>query len=228
MKAAPGARSWIAAGVRHELFTRALPALRHDMASPVSVIRMGLLLLKRQAASPTADEAAWEQRTAMIEEQVNAVVSGIRSLRNWELSVSDDVITRSALVAQCVGLMRTAFELNGIGLEVGESLSPENAPGDEVSRPEGAALRYMVLGALGYLNDRSDELGAIRVDAEGADALRFTGVGGTSEAPDPMARALRAPRTLAIDAVALQALSDGLGYAVSVDGNSVLLWLVPA
>ena len=164
----------------------------------------------------------------MIEEQVNAVVSGIRSLRNWELSVADDGITRSALVEQCVGLMRTAFELNGISLEVSDSLLPENAPGDEASRPEGAALRYMVLGALGYLNDRSDELGAIRVDAEGADALRFTGVSGASRTPDPIARALRAPRTLAIDAVALQALSDGLGYAVSVDDNSVLLWLVPA
>ena len=41
MKASPGARSWIAAGVRHELLTRALPALRHDMAAPVSVMRMG-------------------------------------------------------------------------------------------------------------------------------------------------------------------------------------------
>ena len=43
MKASPGARSWIAAGVRHELLTRALPALRHDMAAPVSVMRMGSL-----------------------------------------------------------------------------------------------------------------------------------------------------------------------------------------
>lgn len=228
MKASPGARSWIAAGVRHELFTRALPALRHDMASPVSVIRMGLLLLKRQAASGATDDAVWEQRTALIDEQVNAVVAGIRSLRNWELSVADDGITRSALVAQCVGLMHTAFELNGIELQVADSLAPEAAPADEASRPEAAALRYMVLGVLGYLNDSSDALGTIRIDPEGDDALRFTGTGGSGVAPDPMARALRAPRTLAIDAVALQALSDGLGYAVSVDGNSVLLWLVPA
>ncbi|RYY51946.1 MAG: hypothetical protein EOO24_66005, partial [Comamonadaceae bacterium] len=57
MKASPGARSWIAAGVRHELLTRALPALRHDMAAPISVIRMGLLMLKRQVAAPQIDPA---------------------------------------------------------------------------------------------------------------------------------------------------------------------------
>ena len=57
MKASPGARSWMAAGVRHELLTRALPALRHDMAAPVSVIRMGILLLKRQVTAAELHDA---------------------------------------------------------------------------------------------------------------------------------------------------------------------------
>jgi hypothetical protein len=62
MKASPSARSWIAAGVRHELLTRALPALRHDMAAPVSVIRMALLMLKRQVGAATIDAVACEER----------------------------------------------------------------------------------------------------------------------------------------------------------------------
>ncbi len=224
MKASPGASSWIAAGVRHELLTRALPALRHDMAAPVSVIRMGLLLLKRQAAAPDMDHAAWEQRTTLIEEQVDALVSGVRSLRDWELAVDDEGITRSALVVQCTQLMRTAFELHGIGLHVSEELAAQDG---EPRFAAAAALRYMVLGALGYLHDTTLRLGALHVDADGVDALRFTATPGASEAADPMAGALRAPRALAIDAIALQALADGLGYAVAVERETLRLALTP-
>ncbi|VTU32964.1 hypothetical protein [Variovorax sp. PBL-E5] len=225
MKASPGARSWIAAGVRHELLTRVLPALRHDMAAPMSVIRMGLLMLKRQASAPAVDEAAWEERIALVEDQVVALVSGVRSLRDWELAVSDDGITRSALVAQCTGLMRTAFEFSGIGLQVGDGLEPEEA---EPRFPAGAAVRYMFLGALSYLHDSAPQISAIRVEAEGADALRFTAARGASDAADPMKQAHRAPRKLAIDVIALQSLADDLGYAVAVDRSTVRLTLAPA
>ena len=92
MKASPGARSWIAAGVRHELLTRALPALRHDMAAPVSVIRMALLMLKRQIGAPAIEATACEERVALIDNQVSELVEGIRSLRDWELATVDDGI----------------------------------------------------------------------------------------------------------------------------------------
>lgn len=85
MKAAPGARSWIAAGVRHELLTRALPALRHDMSAPVSVMRMGLLMLRRQVAAPTIDPVACEQRVALIDSQIAELISAVRccATGNW-------------------------------------------------------------------------------------------------------------------------------------------------
>ena len=122
VKASPGASSWIVAGVQHELLTRALPALRHDMAAPLSVIRMGLLLLKHRAAAG-ADEAAWEEQLQSISEQVDAMADGVRSLRDWELVGSGDGTTRSALVARCTSLMRAAFELRGIGLHVDDGLA---------------------------------------------------------------------------------------------------------
>jgi len=221
MKASPGARSWMAAGVRHELLTRALPALRHEMAAPVSVIRMGVLLLKRQLANGAdaqPDAAALAERVALIEDQVAALAGGVRSLRDWELATHDDGITRSALVAQCATLMRVAFELNGIGLKLGDGLAPVD---DEPRFPAAAALRYMVLGALGHLHDSVPNLGEIRVEADGGDALRFIASHGASEPVEPMAGAHRAPRALAIDAIALQALADGLGCAVTVEGESV-------
>ena len=126
MKSSPSARSWIAAGVRHELLTRALPALRHDMAGPVSEIRMALLMLRRQIGAATVDAAACEERVGLIDSQVSELVEAIRSLRDWELATVDDGITRSALVAQCVTLMRSAFDLHGVALETDPSLAPSH------------------------------------------------------------------------------------------------------
>ena len=94
----------------------------------------------------------------------------MRSLRDWELATHDDGITRSELVAQCTALMRVAFDLKASRSMSAKSLSPEEG---EPRFPSGAALRYMVLGALGYLHDSVPHVGAIGVEAEGADALRF-------------------------------------------------------
>jgi len=142
----------------------------------------------------------------------------VRSLRDWELATHDDGITRSALVAQCTTLMRVAFELNGIGLRLGEGLAPVEG---EPRFPAAAALRYMALGALGHLHDSVPNLGEIRVEAVGGDGLRFVASHGAAAPVEPIAGAHRAPRALAIDAIALQALADGLGCAVTVEGESV-------
>jgi len=219
MKSSPSARSWIAAGVRHELLTRALPALRHDMAAPVSVIRMALLMLKRQVSAATVDAAACEERVALIDNQVAELVSAIRSLRDWELATTDDGITRSALVAQCMTLMRSAFDLHGVALEVDEALA---APQDDEPRwPNAAALRYLFLGALGYLHDGVDEAGTIRIEPDGTDALRLHARVREAGGANAVLDAHRAPRALAIDTVALQNLAEDLGYAVLLDADTV-------
>lgn len=209
----------MAAGVRHELLTRALPALRHEMAAPVSVIRMSALLLKRQMSAPSeADIPAWTERVGLIEEQVAALALGVHALRDWELSTDDEGITRGDLVARCTALMRVAFELRGIRIQVADGLSPVEG---ERRFPGGAALRYMFLGALGYLHDSVPNIGEIHVEADGEDALRFSARPGESAPADPLAHAHRAPRALAIDAIALQSLAEGLGYALSVEADTV-------
>jgi hypothetical protein len=228
MKSSPSARSWIAAGVRHELLTRALPALRHDMAAPVSVVRMALLMLKRQVAAATIDPVACEERVALIDNQVTELVEAIRSLRDWELATADDGITRSALVTQCVMLMRSAFDLHGVSLDTDTALEPqqgEQGEQDEHRWPAAAALRYLFLGALGYLHDSAAEAGAIRIEADGANALRLQAVPREPGTTHAVLDAHRAPRALAIDAVALQNLAEDLGYAVTLDGASVRLVL---
>ena len=232
MKTSPGARSWIAAGVRHELLTRALPALRHDMAAPVSVMRMGLLMLRRQVASKTIDPAACEERVALIDNQIGELIGAVRSLRDWELATDDDGITRSVLVAQCMNLMRAAFDLHGVRLHVDEALDkapagvPEaEAASTEARRPSGAALRYLLLGALGYLHDTVANVGAIAITADGDDALLIsaTATAGGAETRHPIAGAHRAPRALAIDAIALQSLAEDMGYVIAIERDAVRL-----
>lgn len=226
MKTSPGARSWIAAGVRHELLTRALPALRHHMVAPVSVIRMGLLLLKRQVAAPDLNAAACEQRVAAVDEQVSIVVEGIRSLRDWELSTPGEGITRPDLVAQCTGLLRTPFELGGIALEIDPAL--QQPADDDPSHPAGPALRYLLLGALSHLHDCTPGVRAIRVEADGADALRISATARGQD--EPVAQdhdAQRAPRSLAIDAVALLSLAEDLGYRAAIERDTVCFSLAP-
>lgn len=224
MKASPSARSWIAAGVRHELLTRALPALRHDMTAPVSVIRMALLMLKRQVSASQIDIAAFEERVGLVDNQIGELVTAIRSLRDWELATGDGGITRGALVAQCSGLMRAAFDLNGTTLEVDAAL--ETTP-DEAVFEQGAALRYLLLGALGYLHDSFDDAGTIAIRADGKDALHLTATVRPPENNDRILDAYRAPRALAIDAIALQSLADDMGFPLTVEADAVRFVLGP-
>ena len=230
MKASPGARSWIAAGVRHELLTRALPALRHDMSAPVSVMRMGLLMLRRQVAAPVIDPAACEQRVALIDSQIGELIGAVRSLRDWELSTNEEGITRTALVTQCVGLMRAAFDLHGVRLDVEEALL-EPTEGEAVF-PAGAALRYLLLGVMGHLHDTAPGVGTIAVNADGPGGLCVSAVAAvdTTDSGAPMAGsgAHRAPRALAIDAIALQSLAEDLGYLLVIERDTVCFALTPA
>ena len=118
--------------------------------------------------------------------------------------------------------MRAAFDLHGVTLEKDESLNPSD---DEQRWPAAAALRYLFLGAMGYLHDGAEEAGTIRIEADGANALRLVALPREADASEAVLDAHRAPRALAIDAVALQNLAEDLGYAVALDATSVRLVL---
>jgi len=216
MKTSPGARSWIAAGVRHELLSRVLPALRHDMAAPVSVIRMGLLLLRRQVSEPEIDAQACGERVALIDDQIGEMIKGVRSLRDWELATADSGISRPALVAQCAGLLHAAFDTLGVALEIDPALQRED---DVQLWPRAAALRYMLLAALSFLHDSATERGAVLIEPDGERglALRWQARPADEAAGLRDGVAHRAPRKLAIDAIALQSLADDLGYEVTLE-----------
>ncbi|WP_225781301.1 hypothetical protein [Xenophilus sp. Marseille-Q4582] len=241
MKAAPSARSWIAAGVRHELLMRAMPAVRHDLAAPLSLMRMQLLMLRRQAqADVPAQPQAIAPRVAQLEAEVSELSQGIRSLREWEWPAPESGapadLTRSALVAQAVSLMRAAFELNGIVLQVAPGLEPQAEGNEGRDAPEpprwsdAVGLRYLLIGGLCHLHDSHDALDSggcialtpvedwgVRLEAAARPAGQAPGEAPAAFAPH------RAPRHLAIDAISLQALAEDLGHAVTLAPEALTL-----
>lgn len=235
MSTSPDHRRWIAAGVRQELFSRVLPALRHDMAAPASVVRMGLLLLKRQVVAATVDAAVCEKNITQLDEQVSQMVRSMRSLRDWDLGRGDDDITRTQLVTHCVGLMRARLELQGVALRVDDALQSSEGQSGEQSGdqsegdpnwPAAVALRYLLIGALCHLHDATPTPCVIRIGAERDDALRLTAM---PRAGGQVAQieSVDQTRVLPIDAAALQALADDLGYAVTIAADSVRFALAP-
>ncbi|MFC5607452.1 hypothetical protein [Variovorax soli] len=222
MKASPAARSWIAAGVRYELLTRVLPALRHDMVGPVSVMRMGVLMLKRQVEAPQIDSQACNERVALIDAQLAELLDGVRLLRNWELADTDEGIARSELVQMCVALLRPAFSLQDVQLEMDAALEQPTSDTEE-RFPRAAALRYLLLCGLNYLHDACTDECTIRIEPQGRSGLLLRTMPGVVEGGHdgmPESAVVHcAPRRLAIDAVALQNLADDLGYEVQVDGE---------
>ncbi len=239
---------WIAAGVRHEVLLRSLPSLRHDMAAPVSVLRMAILLLKRQLAAASIDAEACAHRITVLDQQMGGLVEAIRLLRGWETSAASgtdaarDTITRPALVAKCVALLRPVFDLRGVSISLAPLLEAQppgagsaGAAANEPSAlppepvwPNGVALRYLLLASLCCLHDAPADAGTVHIAPDGPDGLELRSLPRTADMQPPMCDPMASGGRLEIDAAALQCLADDLGYAVIVTADGVRLRLAAA
>jgi len=204
--------AWFAAGVRHELLMRVLPAIRHDMAGPLSVVRMGNTVLRRYLGAEPFDAAQSLKRLGQTEEQLQLTVAGIRALSRWDTEAADGQ-KGPADVAQAMEMARPMLDLYGMQLSEGASAPagwPEIVPG---------RVLYAVLGALAYLQDGATVPMAIRaVVQEGV--LRFDRTP-TGAAFDLSMRP--STRHLQVDAAALQALFADLRWPVEVAADVVVL-----
>lgn len=207
--------AWLAAGVRHELFMRVLPALRHDMAGPLSVARMGNAVLKRYLAATPVDAAMCLKRMEQTDEQLNELLVSIRTLARWDVESTDRVSPSPALLAT-LHLARPMLDLNGVVLETSEVTAPASWKPLQPAR----AL-FMVLGMLGHLQDSSAGPTRITLATQG-DALTAR-----SEAMAPTLPGDHQPaqRQMRIDAQALQWLADDLQWPVTIAEGVVTLGL---
>ena len=207
------------AGLQHAILMRAIPVLRHDVAGPLSVMRMGTMLLKKRLAKGDMTPEQAVERVEQIEEQLGEIARHIRRLRLWDLQIRDRHTVR-ALVAEAVELARPALMVNGTDME---HLPPDVAGwDDETLVPH--TLLYVVLGAIYHLAEHASPLPAhIHVEPAGALGVRVR-ASGASAAPAPLADAAAPAGPLsqppAMDKAALLQLAQPLGVQVLMAGST--------
>ncbi|MCS4509450.1 hypothetical protein [Xylophilus ampelinus] len=206
------ADAWHAAGVRHELLMRVLPAIRHDMAGPLSVVRMGNTVLRRYLGAEPFDMAQSLKRLGQTEEQLQLTVVGIRSLSRWDTEATDGQ-RAPADIAQAMEMARPMLDL--YDMQLSESAA---APADWPEVIPGRVL-YAVLGTLCYLQDSATAPMAIRaVAADGGLHFHRTPTGAAFDlSMRPSARRLQ------VDAAALQMLCADLRWPLDVTADRVIL-----
>ena len=231
-----GAERWRAAGVRHALLLRVLPALRHDLATPISVVRMTTLLLQRKLAATPVDTAYCVQRLTALDQQTDALTQVMGLLMEWNVDSGGPELetSRAQLVSVCVGLLRPLWALEGVTIEVDPGLLLASDAADPAPAqpcwPRQISLRYLLLGALCYLHDTGAGMGCIRIEPDRHDALWLHGLrsGAIGEGPALAPAACMAEQReepVCIDAEALNCMAADLGHKISFSADGVWLEL---
>ncbi|WP_353367606.1 hypothetical protein [Acidovorax sp. FG27] len=213
----PNARMWMAAGVQHAVLMRALPAMRHDLASPLSVLRMGMTVLKRRVApgNDTPAEQAVE-RVEQLEGQLTTLGEHVRRLRNWDVQITDRQPARATLL-EAIELARPLLALRGVFIQpLAGAL-----PGDSEAPVAHHTLLYITLAAIYHLGESPSEPPAeIHIEPrEGG--IRVTARGSVSPDALPPLVPASAQNTLPIDADALQCLADHLRVPITRGARQV-------
>lgn len=224
------ASHWCAAGIRHAVLLRVLPALRHDLATPISVVRMTALVLQRKLAAPPIDVDYCTQRVQALDQQTDALSDVLRLLLGWSVGAGDSDVSRSALVQGCVKLLRPMWATRGMLIEVDAALQPPDpamaTAAAELRWPGEVALRYLLLGALCHLQDTAAGAAQIHILPQGSDALRLQRLARASgNAAWHGIAGLGAEQPIAIDAAALECLAADLGYRVQIGTDDVCVRL---
>ena len=246
-QAPPAARAWLAAGVRHQVLMRVMPSLRHDMAGPLSVVRMGNAVLKRYLDAEPADIGAARRRLEQNEGQLQELLKAIRGLNRWELTTSEHQ-EAALVVASALHLARPMLDLHGSQLEVPE---PQTMLQDWPPLQPARGM-YAVIGALCYLQDSAEAGGApgvMRVLATPDGALQLGRHGKAAaadsesghesgpdqaivRAPESLSRHRHAtelaPASLPVDRMALECLAESLRWPFVIGADSVTLPRPPA
>ncbi len=223
--ALPNAQLWMAAGVQHAVLMRALPAMRHDLASPLSVMRMGMTVLKRRLApgSDTPAEQAVE-RVEQLESQLSSLGEHVRRLRNWDVQLTDRQPARATLL-EAIELARPLLALRGVFIQ---PLAGEQAGESAAAAVPHHTLLYVALAAIYHLGESAEVPPAeIHVAIVGERSIRIAAHGRMSPDALPPLVPAGAQNTLPIDGLALQCLAEHLGVPVELGPEQVVITLPP-
>lgn len=211
----------MAAGVQHAVLIRALPAVRHDLASPMSVMRMGMTVLKRRLNNGTDTQPQQSvERVVQLEEQLMILGDHVRRLRNWDLNIHERQPARATL-HQAIELAKPLLALRGVLLE---SLAEDAGASDDPPVAHHPLL-YVALGAIYHLAEQADEPPAEVAVELSPTSIRLRAQGTPSADALPPLVTAGAQGTQPIDTAALQCLAGHLGVAVQCTPREVVITL---
>ena len=214
--------AWIAAGVQHAVLTRTMPALRHELAGSVSVMRMGVAVLKRKIENSTdlVEKSALQQRVDAVDCSIADLSNSLRELRYWDRPTAEPIPSRTLLITAWE-LARPFLSMRGIALA---ELPPESAAWPE--QPTRAQpLLYLLLASMYHFAEGASHTPA-SIHAELMDgSIRIVSEGVVAEGNAPHLLHNDGPTgTPVIDAASLRFLADHLHIPLRLkDDASVVI-----
>lgn len=215
------------AGLQHAVLLRAMPVLRHDLSGPLSVMRMGTTLLKRQLQRADVNPADAVARVEQLEQQLTELSAHIRRLRQWDPQVRERQPLQS-IAHEAAALARPMLMVQGIEVAPVQEDAAEWQGG---SHQASHTLLYAVLAAIYHLAEaagsHSNHGGAaaparIVVEPLGTTSIQVS-AHGDRDMPDALQIPPQALEGLALDADAVAQLARGAQFDAEVSGRTVRL-----
>lgn len=208
----------IHAGLQHAVLLRAMPVLRHDLSSPLSVMRMGTTLLKRHLQRPDMKPEDAVARVEQLEQQLAEISAHIRRLRQWDPQVRERH-TLKAIALEASGLARPMLMVQGIDVAPVEEDAAQWQ--DESQAPH--TLLYAVLAAIYHLAEASGTPPArIVVEPLGTTGIQISAHGDCT-AQDTLRTLSPMLENLAMDAPAVTQLAHSAQFDATFSGRTVAL-----
>lgn len=206
--------SWIVEGIKHEIFMRIFPSLRHGLVGPISIARMSISIVRRLLARDEVNLTALNEPVERIDQQLAEAVLGIRTLQNWESGGKPQVQPAANIISEGIALMTAPLAMREIVLDYA-------APEQETTAVS-TTLLYTWLGLLCYFQDSLQQTASLKIQLQ---AQSVTVQLLLTEKPQGAARSK--PSSLAnarvIDQAALEALAAAGNFSLSFQPDSVHL-----
>lgn len=148
---------WLVDGIKHEIFMRVFPTLRHGLVGPISIARMSTSIVRRLLSKGDSSKAALSESVERIDQQLAEAVTGIRALQAWEPEASGFAIP-AEILRQGIALMTAPLALRDIKMDY--------VPSDiqDLAEVRQQPFLYAWLALLCYFEDQLNEPATLRLE----------------------------------------------------------------
>ncbi len=202
-----------------------MPALRHELAGSVSVLRMSLAVIKRkiETGGDMVEAGPLQQRVDSLDTHIGELSTSLRRLRHWDRP-SGEAMSAQTLVNEIWELAHPFLALRNI--EQGPVSADEYAWPIQGIAPQ--PLMYLLLASIYHLAEGRGENIPQRISAAVEDEhIRISPNGSRAAEDAPMghstASASGSIQTPPIDRAALQCLADHLGAPLTFCADQSIL-----